>query len=126
MADILYSTGKASIPSSTSSFTLYGAGFLPGFNIFPTKSGVFQPYFGASAIVAWNLIKLASPPADVDANTQGLTLGYEIRAGIDWRPGRADGQAIRIQSSLYTASGSLAGVSGLQVNGFRLGLGLNF
>lgn len=125
-AELQMATGTASLASATSSFTLYGAGFLGGFNLFFIQEGGFQPFFGACPVLAWNLMKLGSPPTGVDENTQGLAFGYELHAGLDWRPGSADGRAMRIQSTYYQASSTLAKVSGFQLGGFRFSLGFTF
>ena len=125
-ADLGYASGTASVGAESPSFTMMGAGFLGGVHLFPFTTGRFQPFVGGSGILAWNFMKLATPPTGVEPNTQGLSLGYEISAGVDLRLGNVEGNALRIHGGLWSATSSLAGVSGFQLTGFRLSLGVAY
>ncbi|OFZ22230.1 MAG: hypothetical protein A2X94_01875 [Bdellovibrionales bacterium GWB1_55_8] len=125
-ADLGYTSGTASIGAELPGFTMMGAGFLGGIHVFPFTTGRFQPFFGGSGVLAWNFLKLPTPPAGTEPNTQGLSLGYQASAGVDLRFGNLEGQAIRIHGSLWSVSSSLAGVSGFQLAGFRLTLGVSY
>ncbi|HAR41454.1 MAG TPA: hypothetical protein DCS07_02290 [Bdellovibrionales bacterium] len=125
-ADLGYAMGQASIGTETPTFTMMGAGFLGGVHLFPFSTGQFQPFFGGSGVLAWNFLKLTAPPTGVEPQTQGLSLGYEISAGVDLRFGRAEGSALRIHGGLWNVSSSVAGVSGFLLTGFRLSLGVTY
>jgi len=125
-ADLVYSRGNASIGAELPSFTMMGAGFLGGVHLFPFPTGQLQPFFGGSGVLAWNFLKLATPPTGIEPQTQGLSLGYEISAGVDLRFGRAEGRALRIHGGLWNVSSSVAGVSGFQLTGFRISLGVTY
>jgi hypothetical protein len=123
-ADIMYASGTAALGTDTPDCTLFNASFLGGINLFPAPASTLNPYVGASGIVGWGLMKLPTPPTGIDENTQSLVYGYELRAGIDWRTN--GGKNFRLQSSLYSASGTFAETSGVALNGFRIGLTLGF
>ncbi len=125
-ADLGYARGNASIGTHSPAFTMLGAGFLGGVHVFPFTSGRFQPFFGGSGILGWNFLKLPAPPTGVEPNTQAISLGYEISAGVDLRFGNIEGNAIRIHGGMWSASSSLAAVSGFQLTGFRLTFGLSY
>ncbi len=126
-ANLNMASGTVSLSGGNSSFTLYGGEFMGGLNFFLPTPGAITPYLGASGLLGWSLMKLGTPPTGVDENTQSLLFGYEVRAGMEMRlSSHDDGKALRIQSAYYSASGTLAGVSGLQLNGFRVGMGLSF
>ncbi len=122
-ADIEFSSGNATITGTPAAYTLYGASFDGGVFIFPFQTGRFQPYFGGSGVLGWDILKMASPPSGVDANSMGLSFGYLISAGVDIRLGSVDGNALRIDTGYWAVSGSLAG-GGFVLNGWRFSLGL--
>ncbi|KKW26538.1 MAG: Thermophilic metalloprotease (M29) superfamily, partial [Candidatus Kaiserbacteria bacterium GW2011_GWB1_52_6] len=66
------------------------------------------------------------PPTGVEPNTQGLSLGYQVSAGVDLRFGSVEGTALRIHGSLWSVTSTLAGVSSFQLAGFRLALGMSY
>lgn len=125
-ADLGYTSGTASIGADLPAFTMMGAGFLGGVHLFPFTSGRFQPFFGGSGVLAWNFLKLPAPPAGIEPNTQGMSLGYQISAGVDLRFGNIEGRAVRVHGSLWSVNSKLAGISGFQLAGFRLSLGITY
>lgn len=124
--DLGYSLGSASINADTPSFQMMSAGFLGGIHIFPSATGRLQPYLGGSGVLAWNYLRLPSPPSGIEPNTQGLALGYELCAGVDLRFGRIEGSALRIHGSLLTVTANLAGITNFQLTGFRLAVGMTY
>jgi hypothetical protein len=120
--DIQYAGGTASVGTDSPSFTLYGAAFLGGVHIAPFQESKFSPFFGGSGVFAWEFLKMPTPPTGVEPQTQSLSFGYETSVGVDIRT-RNDGTALRLRSGYYAVTGSLAGVSGFQLSGFRFTLG---
>lgn len=123
-AEFEYSSGTASVGADAPGFSLFGGGFLGGANVFIFTTGRFQAFFGGAGVLAWHMIKLSPAPSGVEANTQSLSLGYEVRAGVDMRLGGADGNAIRLESGYSAVTSSLGGQSGFQLKGFTFVLGL--
>jgi len=124
--DLGYAKGTASVGTDTPSAMVIGVGFLPGFFLFPFPNGNIQPFLGGSGVLGWHFFKMDTPPAGVEANTQGLSLGYEISAGVDLRFGGDNGWGLRLHSGLWSVTSTLAGQSGFQLNGFRLSLGFAY
>lgn len=123
-ADFSYAMGSTTVSESTSDFSLMGVGFLGGIHFFPFLTGRFQPFLGGSGVCSWNFLKLAAPPTNIEPNTQGMAYGYELAAGVDLRFGSSEGNAIRLKGTIWNISSTLAGVSGFQLTGFRLMIGI--
>ncbi|MCM2322869.1 MAG: hypothetical protein NDJ90_06370 [Oligoflexia bacterium] len=123
-AEFEYSGGTASVGTESPTFSLYGGGFLGGANIFVFTTGRFQAFFGGAGVLAWHMLKLTPAPSGVEPNTQGLSFGYEVRAGVDMRLGSADGNAIRLESGYSAVTSRIGGQSGFQLAGFKFVLGL--
>lgn len=121
--DFEYSSGTASVGTDTPKYSLFGAGLLPGFHIFPFSDGKFQPFLGLHGVGAWHYMSMAAPPTGVEPNTQSFSFGYQISAGVDIRPG-GGGRALRVMSALSSVSSTLAGVSGMDLFAFRFALGI--
>ena len=119
-----YATGEASIGADAPRFSLFGADFPVGFNLFFFDDGKFLPFVGASGVIGWNLLRLASPPAGVEPYTKSLAFGYEVNAGGDLRLGSLKGNAFRIRGSYWAVTSTLAGISGFQMNAFQISLGI--
>jgi hypothetical protein len=122
-AEFMYSSGNTSVTSSATPFTLYGGSFNPGYNIFAFKEGYFQPSIGVGAIFGWHYLKITSPPAAVEAYTQGFSYGFELTSGVDVRFKRTDSSAIRIKASMIYLKSRIAGQTTFGLGGFRLMLG---
>ena len=122
--ELSYSGGQASIGSDTPSSTMFGAGFLAGVHLFAFSTGRFQPFVGGNGVFAWNYLKMTSPPSGIEPNTEGLSFGYEASAGVDMRFGSSEGNALRIKSGYWAVTSKLAGMSGFQLSGFRITIGI--
>jgi hypothetical protein len=118
-------SGKLDLDTGSTPYTMYGAAFVGGFHLFFFPVGRVTPFVGGGGVLAWELLKLASPPSGVESNTQSLTYGYEADVGVDIRR-RNDGRSFRIRSGLWSTSASLAGVSGFQLHGIRFSFGLSW
>jgi hypothetical protein len=125
-AEVQFGSGIAYVDDAQPNFTLFGGDFVTGFHIFPFTIERFQPFFGAKGIIGWNELRLTGVAADEPPHTQSLVFGYELTAGVDMRYGSAEGTALRLRSSFWSTSGSLAGQSGFSLSGFRMSLGLVF
>lgn len=123
-SEVQTAVGKASIGAETPSGTLYGSGFLGGVHIFVIPVGRIQPFFGGSGVYAWHYLKITTPPTGVEPQTQTMSFGYEASAGVDIRTGGVEGNAIRIRSGYWNVTGKLGGVSGFQLHGFRIAIGV--
>jgi hypothetical protein len=122
--ELEYISGKTDLGTNADvPVTINHAAFLAGAKLFIFKNGTFQPYLGANGLVAYDLMKIQAPPTGVEGNTTSLGYGYELAAGVDFRR-RDDGQALRLQAGVVSLSTTLAGVSGFQLSGFRIALGL--
>jgi hypothetical protein len=121
-----YGGGTAKINDEEPPYKLYGANFMLGGNLFIFGSSRFQPFIGLNGILAWQYLKLTTPPEDIEANTQGYGYGYELSAGVDIRFGSKDGKALRLRGGYWYLSSRIAGQTGFILNGFRLGLGMSF
>lgn len=126
LASLTYTNGNVTIDETKYAFSLFGAAFQAGFNIFLFKEGIFQPYIGGGGMIAWHQMAMPSPPDGTDTNTQSLSFGYAVNAGVDMRFGSADGNALRIQSSHWILNSKLGGISGFQLSGWRIGIGIVF
>jgi len=118
-AEFFYSAGTASVGASSTSYTLYGGSFTPAYNIFMFREGYFQPFFGVGGILGWNYLKLTTPPASVEAYTQGYSYGYELSSGVDIRFARAESSALRLRASMTYLVSRIAGQSAFALGGFR-------
>jgi hypothetical protein len=126
LADFHTAGGTAYVGADRPEFRLWGAGFQAGVNLFfPIESHV-QPFVGAQGVVLWDILKLLPAPAGVLENTDSICYGYAVSAGTDLWVGRGEGFSIRVQGSLWTVTGKLAGITGFQMNGFRITLGVGF
>jgi hypothetical protein len=116
--------GKASVGENEPQATAFHGGFVGGVQLFPFSASKLTPFLGGGGILAWSMMKMGSPPEGVEPNTQSVTFGFEMAAGVDIRGSAGGGNALRLRSSYYFASGSLAGVSGFQLSGFRFTIGM--
>lgn len=123
-AELQSAVGKASVGTSKPNFTMYGFSFMPGCHLFGFPVARFLPFVGANAILGWNFLSLKGQPASVEPYTQGISYGYEVSAGVDIRPGSSEGYALRIRSGYWWAQAGLAEISGFQLHGFRITMGM--
>jgi hypothetical protein len=126
IAELQYGKGDYKSDSSEFPFTLMGADFMFGFNIFVFKEGQLQPYFGAAGSLGARSMALTVPDdSALTAQSMGLAFGYEVAAGCDIRLGSSEGSAFRVEGTYSSKSSSLAGTS-LRLDGFRFSLGKSF
>lgn len=123
--ELVSASGTTTVGSTSSSYNLFGAGFLLGEHIFFFQDGRVLPFFGFNGILMWHQIKLGSPPSGVEPSTQGFSYGYEALAGIDFRSRMGD-TALRVETALSTVLSKLAGISNFQLNAFRVSLGFRW
>ncbi len=123
-AELQMTSGTITLDDIKVSTSVFGAAFLGGFHFFFFKEGSFQPFVGVNGVLGWHSLRMTSPPAGVEPYTQGLSYGYEATAGVDMRFGSAEGTAFRVHSGLWSVASSLAGVSGFQLGGIRISIGL--
>lgn len=117
--EFLYSAGTTSVTSTATKYTLYGASFVPAYNVFVFREGIFQPFFGFGGVMGWNYFKMTTPPTGVDAYTQGFSYGYEISSGVDISLGRSDGSSMRLRGSMLYLTSRIGGLSTFGLGGFR-------
>lgn len=123
-AEFEYSSGTASVGAASPSFTLMGGGFRGGVDMFVFTTGRFQVFLGGAGVLSWHMLKMPSPPAGTEPNTQGISYGYEAGAGVEMRLGSAEGNAIRIETTYSSISSNLAEISGFQLTGFKFLIGI--
>ncbi|MGK5088785.1 hypothetical protein WDW86_14605 [Bdellovibrionota bacterium FG-2] len=125
-AELQRTSGNVTVGSEAADVTVLGAAFLGGFHCFFFKEGRFQPFVGANAVLGWHSLRMTTPPSGIEPYTQGLSYGFEATAGVDMRFGGFDGTAFRLNTGMWSVSSSLAGVSGFQLGGVRIAVGLVF
>lgn len=126
-AEIEFSSGLTRLAEDdTPAYSMYGGGFLAGANFFLFQDSQLLPFVGANGILGWNLIKLTGQQESVEANTQGLSFGYEVNAGCDIRTKAGADRAVRLRTSYWQTTSSLAGQTGFILSGWRISLGLVF
>jgi len=124
-AVIQYSTGTASVSSSSSTYTLYEADFMAGFKIFALQAGSIQPFLGADGIIGSGTLKLPVAVGETAANTLGLSYGFAINMGVNISRS-ASGAAVRLQGQYCYLSSTLAGTTAFDLGGFRFTAGIVF
>jgi hypothetical protein len=126
-AEIEYAMGTARFSDDDlPTFTMMSGSFVGGINLFLFSESQILPFLGASGVLGWNVLKLTGQQAGVEANTQGLAYGYEISAGCDLRKSAGADDGIRVRTSFWQTSSTLAGAAGFQLSGWRISIGLMF
>lgn len=121
-AQFEYASGSGPLDATNkSSYSMYGAAFLPGFYVYPFQDGRVMPFIGASGIAGWYMMNASS------VYTQSLSFGYEIGAGVDMKFGTGNARTYRVRSAFTNHSASLgSNTSGISLNGFMLSLGVAY
>lgn len=125
-ASIEYSGGNATIGSDSTNYHLGGMGFHLGGSVFPFPSGGMQPFLIASGIVSAQMLKLVGSSETARALSQSLAFGFEAGAGVDIHFGSDHGTAVRVRACYRSQSATLAGMSGFDLSGFSLVLGVAY
>jgi hypothetical protein len=126
-AELEYATGTARFDDSDKpTFSMMGGSFLGGLNIFMFSESQLLPFFGANALLGWNVLKLTGQKAGVEANTEGLAYGYELNAGCDIRKSAGADEAFRVRTGYWWSTSTLGGASGFQLSGWRISVGYVF
>jgi hypothetical protein len=124
--ELEYSMGTARFSDSNSpTFTMMSGSFLGGVNLFIFNDALFLPFVGANGILGWSVLKLTGQQAGVEANTEGLAYGYELSAGCDLRKSASAEGAVRVRTSYWQTTSTLAG-AGFLLSGWRLSFGISF
>jgi hypothetical protein len=128
-AEMDYSAGNIPLAGASTPYSLVGISFQAGLRFFLFPAGTLQPFLGGGGILGGQFMKVPAPPAGVQDTTQGVSVGYELDAGVDLRKGggsSSGGWGMRLKGSYFAASSKLAGISGFELNGYRLTLGIMF
>ncbi len=124
-AEFDFSSGNMFINSEEYTYSLYGANFVPGVSFYIFSEGYFQPFISGSGIIGWHYASLSDPPGDVEKQTQGLSFGYELSAGIDIRGKQSDATAFRLKGSVVTLSSTITGKT-TDMGAFKFSVGIVF
>jgi hypothetical protein len=129
-AEIDYSSGNIPLSGAATPYSLAGISFQAGLRFFLFPAGTLQPFLGGGGILGGQFMKIPAPPAGTQDTTQGVSVGYELDAGVDLRRDGGSGSSgafgMRLKGSYFAASSKLAGISGFELNGYRFTLGFMF
>jgi hypothetical protein len=126
-AEIEYAMGTARFgEDDTPTFTMMTGSFVGGVNLFLFSESQLLPFIGGAGVLGWNVLKLTGQQAGVEANTQGLSYGYEISAGCEIRKSAGADDAVRVRTSFWQTTSTLGGAAGFQLSGWRVSIGLVF
>jgi len=120
-AQIEYGFGKASIADEKKAANFSSSMLEAGYKIIVSQVGIVTPFLGINALLGWASLNIGS------TGTVSVTYGVRFGCGAEIRfTDKEDAGGIRLSTGYRIMRGSLAGLSGFELNAFSASLGVFF